>query len=262
MNILFTVCGRAGSTGCPHKNERDFLGVPLLYYTLAAIYLFKQCYNQDTIDIILSTDSKDLISISQNQKMIKTMILNRAANLSSNNVPKIEVIKDALSYCEREQKKNYQWVIDLDITSPLRTVESIKCAFEKIQKDPDYDIVFSAVESRRSPFFNMVKMQNKYATLVEDSAFFRARQEIPETFDMNASIYVYNCASFKKNTSNRLFDAKCGLIPMMDIGILDIDSPLDFELMEHIAIYIYKQYPQYQEIQEMAYNLSKPILHN
>ena len=42
MAILFTVCGRAGSKGFQSKNLKDFLSVPLVYYTLAAIRLWQQ----------------------------------------------------------------------------------------------------------------------------------------------------------------------------------------------------------------------------
>ena len=40
MNILFTICGRAGSKGIKNKNVREFLSKPLPLYTLSAIDLF------------------------------------------------------------------------------------------------------------------------------------------------------------------------------------------------------------------------------
>ena len=40
MNILFTICGRAGSKGIKNKNIRKFVGKPLPYYTISAIDLF------------------------------------------------------------------------------------------------------------------------------------------------------------------------------------------------------------------------------
>ena len=52
MSILFTVCGRAGSKGFQSKNLKDFLGVPLVYYTLAAIRLW-QLRADVVIDVVL-----------------------------------------------------------------------------------------------------------------------------------------------------------------------------------------------------------------
>ena len=62
MAILFTVCGRAGSKGFQSKNLKDFLGVPLVYYTLAAIRLWQQRADEE-IDVVLNTDSEALCGI-------------------------------------------------------------------------------------------------------------------------------------------------------------------------------------------------------
>ena len=42
MNILFTLCGRAGSKGVKGKNARDFLDVPLVWYSMANIVLYME----------------------------------------------------------------------------------------------------------------------------------------------------------------------------------------------------------------------------
>jgi len=60
MNILFTLCGRAGSKGVKGKNARDFLDVPLVWYSMANIALYIEKYGQgDDIKVVLNTDSKD-----------------------------------------------------------------------------------------------------------------------------------------------------------------------------------------------------------
>ena len=42
MNLLFTVCGRAGSKGVTGKNLRNFCGAPLVWYTLAAVSVYQE----------------------------------------------------------------------------------------------------------------------------------------------------------------------------------------------------------------------------
>ena len=44
MNILFTLCGRAGSKGVKGKNARDFLDIPLAWYSVAGITLYIEKY--------------------------------------------------------------------------------------------------------------------------------------------------------------------------------------------------------------------------
>ena len=65
MKILFTICGRAGSRGIKNKNIKDFLGYPLPLYTLSAVDLFLKRHPEITGDIVLDTDSKELMHIMQ-----------------------------------------------------------------------------------------------------------------------------------------------------------------------------------------------------
>ena len=63
MNILFTVCARAGSKGVKSKNSRNFLGVPIAYYTIASYLLFMKnnMYEYGIVDLALNTDSDILV---------------------------------------------------------------------------------------------------------------------------------------------------------------------------------------------------------
>lgn len=47
-------------------------------------------------------------------------------------------------------------IINLDITSPMRRTEDIENMITEYNKGI-YDLVFSVVEARRSPYFNMVE---------------------------------------------------------------------------------------------------------
>lgn len=249
MKILFTVCGRAGSTGCKNKNIRPMCGFPLVYYALSLIGLYKQAHPKYRIHAVLSTDSEVLMDLVRRQS-VEIMILKRNAELAKGEVPKIAVIKDALLYAERQTDSMYDLVVDLDLTSPLRTLADVEKAVETSKQNLQYEIVFSAVESRRSPFYHLVKESNGFATVFMDDSFYTERQQIPPTFDMNGSIYVYRTAFLHENKTNRFFDAKCGMIIMVDTGILDIDTEKDFEMMDIIARYMFEKYPDYANIQK------------
>ena len=93
MNILFTVCGRAGSKGIKGKNFRKFLGVPLLYYTVAAIELYKEMHSENRIDIALNTDSVDMVRLIERIDLGISCI-DRKEELAGDYVAKIDVIRD------------------------------------------------------------------------------------------------------------------------------------------------------------------------
>ena len=64
MNILFTICGRAGSKGIKNKNICNFAGNPLPYYTISALDLFLEKTSLDIkSDIVVNSDSMDLLKI-------------------------------------------------------------------------------------------------------------------------------------------------------------------------------------------------------
>ena len=51
MNVLITICGRAGSKGVGNKNFREFLGKPMISYTIKAARLFKE--KNKNIEIVI-----------------------------------------------------------------------------------------------------------------------------------------------------------------------------------------------------------------
>ena len=238
MNVLFTVCGRGGSKGVKNKNIRPFLGTPLFAYTFKAIRLYIQHYQseEERYDVVLSTDSEDFIRMTQSE--LGLIIRRRSADLAQDTTPKMPVIFDALQYVTEQTGRDYAYVIDLDITSPIRTVQDIRNAFEKKLARPDVDVVFSVVHARRNPYFNMVQQEGAFYKKALDSEY-TARQQAPTLYDMNASIYVYNSAFLASGVKSPL-SGKADAVLMRDTGVIDIDSEEDFELMEIVAEHLKK----------------------
>lgn len=244
MKILFTVCGRAGSKGIHNKNIRNFLGTPLALYTLSAIDLFLQDHTDIEYDIVLNTDSPELVKAFRKSKMREVCYISRDKELAGDVIGKIDVIRNCLLVME-EKGNRYDMVIDLDITSPLRQRQDLAHVFAE-KRDNDWDVVFTVTDSRRNPYFNMVK-KNEAGTYEKVLASnFTARQQAPEIFDMNASIYAFSPSVLKKGW--QLFDGKCGIVKMYDTAVLDLDHESDFELMEVVARYLYSNYDEFSVI--------------
>ena len=248
MNILFTLCGRAGSKGVKGKNAREFCGKPLVWYSLAAIALYKEQYaNNDTISVVLNTDSEPLIGLIQQVSTMDVGILKRDVKLAGDKVPKVSVILDCLNRAETMYRIEYDMVVDLDITSPLRTVDDIRHAVERKMQRPEVDVVYSVTHARRNPYFNMVKEENGFFCKAIPSSF-TTRQEAPTFYDMNASIYAYSPKALREKDHPTFFNSNCDAVVMFDTGILDIDSEEDYDLMQVIADYLWKNKAGYMEV--------------
>lgn len=131
MNILFTICGRAGSKGIKNKNIRDFLGYRLPLYTLSAIDLYLKRNPDIDCDIVVNSDSQELLDIICNNGKQRVKAIIRSEKLSGDMVAKVDVILDCLNQMEAREGKRYDTIVDLDITSPLRTVEDIENLINK-----------------------------------------------------------------------------------------------------------------------------------
>jgi len=257
VKYLFTICGRAGSKGVKNKNLKDFLNYPLVYYSLAAIYLYKNKYGKnDTVITTLNTDSDELIKIVTKQKSIPIYVIKREENLCGDFVSKVDVIKDCFYKTTAECSMNCDMIVDLDITSPLRTVSDLKNVIDIKNQRQDIDAVYTVVHSRRNPYFNMVKEENGYFVKAIASNY-TARQQAPVMYDMNASIYAYSPLALTKKQSNIFFNDKCGAVLMKDTAVLDIDSEEDFLLMQVIAEYFFNTHENYKEIRDMVVNMDK-----
>ena len=243
MKILFTICARKGSKGLKNKNISNFLEYPICYYTLSAYKLFVEKNKDYECELALNTDSMELVEQFK-QTGIEFKHIPRTEDLAGDRVGKIDVIKDTFL----KMGKAYDVVIDLDLTSPLRCVEDIEGVLNSLINTSDAEVAFSATNSRRSPYFNQVKRNEDgfYTPVLYKGVV--SRQEAPDVFDMNASIYAYSPKFLSK--AMMLFDAKAVAYMMKDTAVLDIDNPEDRELMEILAKYFYAKYPDYNLIYE------------
>lgn len=254
MNILFTLCGRAGSKGVKGKNARDFLDVPLVWYSMANIALYMEKYGQgDDIKVVLNTDSEPLKDLVRKVKDVPVTIIHREESLAGDRVPKVAVILDSVNKAEEAFAQKFDMVVDLDITSPLRTVEDVKHAIDRKKQRNDVDVVYSVAPSRRNPYFNMVKEENGFFLKAIPSNF-TTRQEAPVFYDMNASIYAYSPDALRNKEHATFFNSGCDAIVMKDTGILDIDSEEDYELMQVLARYLFVKDKALNEVFNVAVN--------
>lgn len=247
-NVIFTICGRAGSKGAPNKNVRSFCGQRIVYFTLAVVRMFQEKHHDEYehLDIALSTDSESLIEMVQTP-CPDVFCLRRDASLAGDLVRKIDVIRDAYRHAITHFGRDYDVVVDLDLTSPLRTLQDLESMMEK-RSGSRADVIYTVVESRRNPYFNMVCKKGEWYDRVLSSSF-ATRQEAPAIFDMNASIYAYSHDFM--HSENPYFD-RSDILITKDTGVLDIDSDEDFVLLQVIAEAFFKTDSQYAAIYERA----------
>lgn len=230
MKILISICARGGSKGIPGKNIKRLNGKPLIYYT---IDIAKQFQNRfDNVEIELSTDSEEISNIAQVYGLQSKYL--RPEFLATDDVGKIEAIKDLLFWKERTFQTKFDFILDLDITSPLRNLNDLIEAFEVLKNDNLAINIFSVSPANRSPYFNMVEQKSNgfYSLVKNPEDLVLTRQSAPQVFDLNASFYFYKRSFFDLGYMGAITDKS--LIYIVPHTCFDLDHPIDFEILSYL----------------------------
>ena len=224
MRILVTICARKGSKRVKNKNMRDLMNKPLIAHTIETA---KKWGRADRI--VVSTDSEEIARISKEYGAEVPFM--RPYELASDTAPKLPVIQHVVKFLMDKENEKFDLVVDLDPTSPLRTVEDIENAYNTMLQGDSINL-FSVCSARKSPYFNMVELDDDgYAHLCKtlENPIFRM-QDTPVVYELNASIYIY----WTKHLFNMdsVINEGSIIYEMPYERSIDIDSEIDFNMVE------------------------------
>ena len=257
MNILLTICARAGSKGVQSKNTKILLGRQLIEYTLdfalASKKYFSHKYN---LDIVVSSDSQQIKKIVND--LVDINFLLRSSEMSGDTYPKVPVIQQATKHMEFINNTQYDFVIDLDVTAPLRKVSEMEQIILQAESNI-HQVIITAVPSRRNPYFNIVEIINNNAVRSKSSNFVY-RQAAPLTYDLTPSFFCFNRNTLVNSILSSVFEVNCGIFEVPDYYVIDIDSEEDFETLEILIKYkYYKWFPYLFKSPTMVKNNEKSV---
>lgn len=229
MDILVTICARGGSKGIPGKNIRLINGKPLIALSIHIAKVFAKKYGAD---IGLSTEDEVIKQVAA-QFGVKTSYC-RPEKLATDHAGKLDAIIDLMHFEEELNQKKYEYVLDLDITSPLRNLQDLESAFDILKQDEKAINLFSVNTANRNPYFNMVEQQaSGYYDLVKKGTFL-TRQSAPPVYDLNASFYFYKRGFFDLPFATAI--NPWSLVYVMPHVCFDLDHLIDFEFMEYLIV--------------------------
>jgi N-acylneuraminate cytidylyltransferase/CMP-N,N'-diacetyllegionaminic acid synthase len=228
--ILATICCRGGSKGVPGKNMKLLHGKPLIAYTIEAA-------KKSTIinDLIISTDSEQIAEAAK--RFGAKVPFMRPADLAGDTTSKWPVFIHAVEEYEKSTGSTVDYLVDLDVTVPLKTAEDIDGAINKALKNNEIDVVITGYEPERNPYFNMMEVkENGFAEIVMKTEVpIVRRQDAPQVYSLTPAAYVikksalYNFEHWSK--------AKCMIHAIPRERAVDIDTEMDFKIVEFLMDY-------------------------
>jgi len=222
--ILAIVPARAGSKRLPGKNSKIICNKPLVQWTIEAAL---GC--EEITEVFVSTDCEKIAEIA-NECGCDVPFL-RPDSISGDTATAIDVVKHTMAYMN-SQRKNFDYIVWLQPTSPLRTSQDIKGAISTLVEKNASSII-SVCECEHSPLWTNKlgeggSMEHFLSQFLKQNP---RSQALPTYYRLNGAIYIAEVKPLLEQGTFYLSENLFAYI-MNSESSVDIDHRLDFKLAE------------------------------
>lgn len=217
-SVLAIIPARGGSKGVSRKNIKEIAGKPLIAWTI------EEAIKSKYIDrLILSSEDQEIIEIAKSFGCDVPFI--RPDYLALDSTPGIAPVLHALN-----ELPNFDYVVLLQPTSPLRVVEDIDSCIEQMIGIAAPSCV-SVTEPEKSPYWMYtLKDDSRMEPVIKQSNFKVLRQDLPPVFALNGAVYVAETKWLLENKSFLTGETTAYIMP--NNRSYDIDTEEDFLFCE------------------------------
>ena len=227
VSILGIIPARGGSKGVHKKNIKPLGKKPLIAYTIEAALASK------LPRVIVSTDSEEIAKVAEEYGVDAPFL--RTESLAADTSSSFCVIKHALDFLEMHENYTPYAVLLLQQTSPFRTAYHINSAIEKLSQFQVNSVVGVKIVNEH-PFLMFEKNDNELLTEIMSVQYKpMRRQEFPEYYFVNGSVYLTKTSTFKDLPGPTVCDYSSAVGLVMDeVSSVDINSEFDFMIAEKL----------------------------
>lgn len=221
MNNIAIIPARSGSKGLKDKNIKELCGKPLMAYSIEAA-IESSCFNE----VMVSTDSESYAEIARNYGATVPFLRSNAS--STDIATSWEMVNEVLEGYRKLGKKFDTFCL-LQPTSPLRTADDIKYAYDLYYNKASFAVV-SVCEAEHSPLWCGRLTEPYELDKFIDVESMKQRQSNGKFYRLNGAIYIVNINRYKNNMY--LYQKGSYAYIMKQEQSIDIDTDIDFLLAE------------------------------
>ncbi len=220
--ILAIIPARKNSKGLPGKNTKNFLGKPLFVHSI------DHAMGSKLIDdIVVTSDSSDINLISSK---IGVQCIPRPENLATDTAHTPDAITHAVEWIKQRTGMEYNLIVMLQPTSPLRNSKDIDTAIKMLQDSSRRSIVSVCESSCNLKYINTLPKNLCMSNFLDIDGNASNRQYYDKSYQLNGAIYVSWYDYFLENKG--FYGPETYAYTMPKERSVDIDTNFDFKLAE------------------------------
>ena len=227
MKTVAIILIRSGSEGLPNKNIKEFCGKPLCFWTI------RQVLESNSFDEVwVSSDSEQYLNLCDSEFGNSCSYLLRDENYALNTSTTFETLENMFS----NMKDDFIFM-NLQVTSPLRTVDQIKEALNLFRESKAHHLV-SFTNADKSKSLYMDKTENDWLVPSCHGGSYR-RQNEPEKWYPTGSIWVSTKDQYLNDKT--FYTNQTKLFETSKLHGFEIDDILDFVVCESLFLKYFKE---------------------
>jgi len=221
MRNLAVIPARGGSKRIPGKNIKDFLGKPIIAYSIQAA-LDSELFDE----VMVSTDSEEIKSIAE--KYGAKVPALRSEKNADDHATISDMMGEVLDYYSAENI-HFDNVCCIFSTAPFVTPNRLIEGLEKLQSGNFISVV--PVQQYSFPILRSLKINEAQCLEMNWPEYAKTRsQDLPDSYHDAGQFYWAKLPEYNKQ--RRFYSEKAGYIVLTDMEAHDIDTLEDWELAE------------------------------
>ena len=220
MGNLAIIPARGGSKRIPKKNIKDFLGKPIIAYSIEAA-IKSELFDE----IMVSTDDAEIAEVAL--KYGAKVPFFRSNKNSDDYSSTMNVIHEVIGEYNHNLNMNFEYACCIYPTAPLVKVEHLKSGFNKLISD-NYKSVFTAVEFSYPIWRGLSLNEDGTSNMIWPEHLNARSQDLPKAYHDAGQWYWFKI----KELNDSFFSEKSTFIKLEVNEVQDIDNISDWILAE------------------------------
>jgi len=214
------ITARGGSKRIPRKNIKDFLGKPIIAYSIAAA-LDAGCFEE----VMVSTDDREIAELAQ--RLGAKVPFMRSVEMANDYATTPDVLLEVLNEYRR-QDKIFEYACCIYPTAPFITAKKLKYGHELLLK-AGADAVLPVVRFSY-PIQRAMKIEDNRLSMIWPEHLNSRSQDLIPVYHDSGQFYFFQIKRFLE--TQKLFGDYTVPIELPESEVQDIDTEEDWTIAE------------------------------